>query len=62
MGAKRRKPRNLKKVEVFDDGSLHGLNPYVNYDADMLPIRVTLDGVFGIEDLIWIIDKINNTQ
>jgi hypothetical protein len=57
-----RKPRNLRKVKVGANGSLYGLNPYVHYDPNNIPTRVTLDAEFGIEDLVWIINKIKSNK
>ena len=57
-----RKPRNLRKVKISENGSLSCSNPYVNWIAEELPIRVTLDGTFGVQDLEWIILKIKSNK
>ena len=58
-----KKPHNLKKVRILlDKKSFHGLNPYVNFDADGLPLRITLDGIFGIDDLRWFVERMLATQ
>jgi hypothetical protein len=51
------KPRNLKKLIISDDGSLHCHSPFVRYENDRV---VELDGYFGIKDLEWIIKKMKN--
>ncbi len=57
------KPGNLKKVKILEDGrSLHGLNPYVDFDADEKPLRITLDGNFGIEDIRWLLQWMSAQQ
>ncbi len=58
----KRRPRNLKKVEVYGDGSFEGSVPYIYCTTEFKPLRVTLDAQFGIEDLEWIARKMRKAQ
>ena len=52
-----RKPKNLKEADADTTGFTCISSPYVYCDFTMKPLRVTLDGEFGIQDLEWIIEK-----
>jgi len=53
-----RKPKNIKSMEIKDDGSFWtDGGHYVFCDAISKPLRVTLDADFGIQDLEWILNR-----
>ena len=49
-----RKPINLRGIKI-DENGFSSSNPYIFF-SDKEPIRVTLDGKFGIVDLEWILN------
>jgi len=49
-----KKPKNMRNV-LADENGLYGLGPYVYLDVDDKPLRVTLDGEFGVQDIEWIL-------
>ena len=51
-----KKPKNLKRAEI-DRAGFACMGPYVYCDFTTKPLRITLDGVFGVQDLEWIIEK-----
>jgi hypothetical protein len=51
-----RKPMNLRGVKI-DDNGFSGSNPYVCFFSNREPVRVTLDGEFGVADLEWILNS-----
>ena len=49
-----RKPRNIKNIKL-DKNGFYGVNPFASFSNEIKPLRVTLDGEFGIQDLEWIV-------
>lgn len=56
-----KKPKNLKKVYTTYR-YFECINPYVSCLFETKPLRVTLDGQFGIKDLEYIVARMKKVE